>query len=324
MTDISENAKSGAELSHFDHNANLTSEYDSKIAQDILTDSNINLTDLVHSGDPTIDIHGSISHKYSEDPFFKEILRQPAHYKNFQVSNGLVFLKSNNKRILCIPDVFIKDRKVHEVLMSHAHSLLAHLGTRKTVIYLRESVWWKGMGNDVQAFCESCPTCATSKPSNQRPYKLLETLEIPTYPWETIGIDFVGPLPISTNLTGSCDMILVVICHLTSMVHLIPTKTTYRAKDIAEVMFDRVYKHHRMPKNIVSDRDSLFTSTFWKRLRARMAAPVSKWILAKFNTPVSKRDFFTLGPFRNRGSCSAACSFPFQRDILFHCSVSHF
>jgi len=36
--------------------------------------------------------------------------------------------------------------------------------------------------------------------------------------------------------------------------------------DIAEVMFNRVYKHHGMPAHIVSDRDTLFTSTFWKKL----------------------------------------------------------
>jgi hypothetical protein len=75
----------------------------------------------------------------------------------------------------------------------------------------------------------------------------------------------LGLLPKSSNLNGSFDMILVVICHLTSLVHLIPTKQTYHAKDIAEVMFYRVYKHHRMPKHIVSDQ-ALFTSTFWKRL----------------------------------------------------------
>lgn len=61
-------------------------------------------------------------------------------------------------------------------------------------------------------------------------------------------------------------MILVAIDHLTSMVHLAPTKQTYRAKDVAEVMFNLVYKHHGMPSNIVSDRDTLFTSTFWQRL----------------------------------------------------------
>jgi len=50
------------------------------------------------------------------------------------------------------------------------------------------------------------------------------------------------------------------------MVHLAPTKQTYRARDIAEVMFNLIYKLHGMPSNIVSDRDSLFTSTFWQKL----------------------------------------------------------
>ena len=122
------------------------------------------------------------------------------------------------------------------------------------------------MNSDVDAFCKSCITCQTSKLNNHANYGLLETLDIPNYPWETIGIDFVGPLPESKTLNGTFDMILVVIDHLTSMVHLIPTKQTYRAKDVAEVMFDRVYKHHGMPRHIVSDRDSLFTSVFWNRL----------------------------------------------------------
>lgn len=57
-------------------------------------------------------------------------------------------------------------------------------------------------------------------------------------------------------------MIMVVICHLTSLVHLVPIQQMYRAKDVAEVVFDHVYKHHGMPKHIVSDCDTLFTSTW--------------------------------------------------------------
>lgn len=59
-------------------------------------------------------------------------------------------------------------------------------------------------------------------------------------------------------------MILVVICHLTSMVHLIPSKQTYGAKDIAELMFNQICKHHRMPSHMVSYWDTLFMSIFWK------------------------------------------------------------
>src|SRR6202000_3567975 len=77
---------------------------------------------------------------------------------------------------------------------------------------------------------------------------------------------FVGPLPESTNRTGDYDMICVIIDLLTSMVHLVPTRQTYRAIDVAELMFEHIYKLHGIPERIISDRDSLFTSKFWKRL----------------------------------------------------------
>jgi len=50
------------------------------------------------------------------------------------------------------------------------------------------------------------------------------------------------------------------------MVHLIPSRDNYNAKQMAELMFEEVYKHHGIPRSIVSDRDVLFTSTFWERL----------------------------------------------------------
>ena len=144
--------------------------------------------------------------------------------------------------------------------------MLAHLGANKTLDYLRDHVWWKDMVHDVKAFCETCHTCRTSKPSNQKPYGLLNPLAVPTQPWESVGIDFVGPLPESGNRDGLYDSITVVICLLTSMVHLIPSKTNYNATQLAELMFENVYKLHGLPKNIVSDRDVLFTSVFWKQL----------------------------------------------------------
>ena len=50
------------------------------------------------------------------------------------------------------------------------------------------------------------------------------------------------------------------------MVHLTPSRTNYNASQLAELMFEHVYKLHGLPRNIISDRDVLFTSTFWKQL----------------------------------------------------------
>ena len=109
------------------------------------------------------------------------------------------------------------------------------------------------MVSDIKAFCEMCHTCKTSKPSNQKPYGLLNPLSVPTYPWESVGMDFIGPLSESANRYGSFDLITVIICLLMSMVHLIQSQTNYNASQLAELMFEHVYKNHGLPKNIISD-----------------------------------------------------------------------
>ena len=144
---------------------------------------------------------------------------------------------------------------------------MAHLGATKTISYLREYVWWKDLVEDVHKYCETCQTCTRSKPPNQKPYGLLNPLRVPARPWDAIGIDFVGPLPLSKNRDGEFDSITVVIDLLTAMVHLIPSRTNYTAKEIAELVFTEIYKLHGLPKSIVSDRDVLFTSAFWTHLQ---------------------------------------------------------
>lgn len=74
------------------------------------------------------------------------------------------------------------------------------------------------------------------------------------------------PLPLSKDRDGSYDSLVVIVDHLTGMVHLVPGRTTYKARDVAELVFSEVYKLHGMPRAIVSDRDSKFTSQFWKHL----------------------------------------------------------
>jgi hypothetical protein len=68
---------------------------------------------------------------------------------------------------------------------------------------------------------------------------------------------------LSQERDGMFDAITVVICLLISMVHLIASCTNYNALQLAELMFEHIYKLHGLPKNIVSNRDVLFTSTFW-------------------------------------------------------------
>jgi hypothetical protein len=172
-----------------------------------------------------LDLLAELRGKFDLDPAFKSIMERPKDFRNFEVKEQLVYLKEAEKRVLCIPKVMIRGRSAREIVISEAHSMLAHLGASKTVDYLRDHAWWRDMVSDVRAFCETCHTCKISKPSNQKPYGLLNPLSVPSYPWESIGMDFVGPLPESGNRDGLFDSITVIICLLTSMVHLVPSRT---------------------------------------------------------------------------------------------------
>jgi hypothetical protein len=217
-------------------------------------------------------ILGLIKGQYAQDPFLRKVMDSPKQFRNFDVAEGLSRLCLNDCTLVCVPDIKIDGRRLQEDIISQAHVVLAHLGAQKTLTYLRDRVWWKTIVRDVHAFCESCATCQTSKSSNQRPYGLLRPLPVPSCPWEAMGIDFLGPLPLSKDRNGEYDSITVIIDLFSGMVHLVPSRINYTAKEVAELVFAEVYKHHGIPRYIVSDRDVLFTSAFWTNFNKLIGA----------------------------------------------------
>jgi transposase InsO family protein len=62
------------------------------------------------------------------------------------------------------------------------------------------------------------------------------------------------------------DSIWVIVDQLTKVVQFIPVKITYSGLQLAELYMSRIVCLHGVPKMIVSDRGTLFTSRFWERL----------------------------------------------------------
>src|SRR6266481_9163536 len=85
-------------------------------------------------------------------------------------------------------------------------------------------------------------------------------------------MDFMGPLPVSNNY----DYLLVVIDHLTSQVHLLPTTTCATLKEVAWIFLKEIVRLHGVPDSIVSDHDMKFTSSFGKELHWLMGIKLLK------------------------------------------------
>ena len=79
-------------------------------------------------------------------------------------------------------------------------------------------------------------------------------------------MDFMVPLPQSNNF----NYLLVMIDLLMSQVPLVPTTMMVTAKGITWLILKEVVRLHGIPESIVSNRDTRFTSIFWKVLQKLM------------------------------------------------------
>ena len=75
-------------------------------------------------------------------------------------------------------------------------------------------------------------------------------------------MDFITGLPES----GGDNALWVVVDRLTKMAHFVPCSDTLRPQGLADLFIKHVVRPHGLPTGIISDRGSLFTSTFWTQV----------------------------------------------------------
>jgi hypothetical protein len=75
-------------------------------------------------------------------------------------------------------------------------------------------------------------------------------------------MDFIVELP---TMQSGYDSIWVIVDRLSNGAHFIPVKTTYKGAKLAELYIARIVCLHRVPKKIVSDRGTHFSSRFWEK-----------------------------------------------------------
>lgn len=118
------------------------------------------------------------------------------------------------------------------------------------------------MLKDVKAFVRNCSTCQQVKHITRKSAELLQPIPIPTGIWEDFPMDFVTHLPSSHGFT----VVFVVVDRFFKGVHLGALPTHFTAFKVANLFLNTVCKLHGFPRSIISDRDPIFISFFWREL----------------------------------------------------------
>lgn len=197
----------------------------------------------------------TIQDRYLSDDFCKKVITSPESVPGISTSNGLWYI---GDRLL-----ILRTGTIFEDLFRLAHDVSGHFGADKSYTTLRDAYYWPNIRQDLEtSYIPSCTDCLQNKPSTKKPAGPLHPLPIPDACGDSVAMDFIGPLPLDEGF----DCILSMTDRLGSNVRIIPTRMNITAEDLALMFFNHWYCENGLPNDIVSDRDKLFLSKFWRAL----------------------------------------------------------
>ena len=165
---------------------------------------------------------------------------------------------------LCVPTSF----RSKLLDLFHSTPFGAHLGIKRTLRKISTRYYWPSVAADVTSYISKCPSCLHEKILRRPTQGPPSIWEPPTYPFHTISMDFVGPLPPSEDFR----YILVIVCHFSGWAIALPTLNTL-TETVARCLLDEVFCRYGMPSRILTDRGENFRSqllrTFHQRLGVR-------------------------------------------------------
>jgi hypothetical protein len=118
-----------------------------------------------------------------------------------------------------------------------------------TIELVFRNYWWPQLWKYVKEFVGFYNVCVWVKNPHHCPHGFRQLLLIFTSPWFLIFMDFITNLPLSSFYIS----ILVVVDHLTKMVHFIPCTKTISNKRTTKLFLNHVFQYHVLPQDIISN-----------------------------------------------------------------------
>lgn len=212
---------------------------------------------------PTVSVRERLVAAYVTDPWFAV----KSHTKPLrQDKQGLWRLhKKGRTGAILVPN----DDSCKLAIMREMHdtAVAGHAGPARTLATIRRWFYWRGMVDYMTTYVSHCASCQRMKPATRATAGPLHPLPVPSAPWDSISMDLMTCLP---ETADGCDTIVVFVDRLTKYCVAVPTRLTVDAPGFAQIMIDHVIARFGAPTSIVSDRDTRFTSAFFKTLVAKL------------------------------------------------------
>lgn len=142
--------------------------------------------------------------------------------------------------------------------LCHDDIFAGHLGRDKSITRLRQTFWWPDWHSHITNHVSTCEKCNRTRPELPKTARGgdLEPIVVGDV-WETIGIDILGPLPITKK--NKYKYVLMIIDYVSKFPFAIPLRQI-TAPAVARALVEKVFTTFGVPQKIISDRGQPFIS----------------------------------------------------------------
>jgi hypothetical protein len=156
------------------------------------------------------------------------------------------------------------DRDLRRRIVEQHHDICitGHTGCFKTLKMVSQNYWWPQMSQYIGIYIKTCDLCNQTKLQHHWPFGELHPPETPEKWWDIISVNFIVELPDSYGYNVTMN----IVDSVSKQVHCILTHTTINAEGATLLFFREVWKHHGLPRAVLSDQGPQFITEFTHEL----------------------------------------------------------
>ena len=254
---VSKSQKTSYSSCNFQDFANLESlnRNRSSFAKKQLEDYWCNLLIMFHSSNHDISAIKNIPKEHLQ--WVKQMAKRSAVIDGLLLYRDELMDDPNHYRVL-VPNNIQLQR--HLIQVYHDSPIGMHRGRDATYGALSHDFYWRNMAKHVRNWIRRCPACIKFKSTDPKHGPMqIRTFD---HPFNTLGIDYVGPLP--TTSSGN-KWILTAVCPYSNFLRAIPVPDK-QATTAARTMFNDVFLQYGFPSILQSDRGGEWLNAVLRQL----------------------------------------------------------
>ncbi|MBW0513421.1 hypothetical protein O181_053136 [Austropuccinia psidii MF-1] len=172
--------------------------------------------------------------------------------------DGLLYHREKHTSALTVVD-----RDHISLILQECHDFpyMGHMSEDRTKERVASTAWWLKWEQELSEYINTCEICQKENRKHEKKYGLLQHIEEPKHPWETINMDWVtGLVPGGKESYNAC---LIIVDNFSKSMRCLPFHKGDTSMGTALLFWNGIISTCGFPKIIISDRDPKFTYEYW-------------------------------------------------------------